>query len=301
VTTTNQAFSPPPTTIWKIHGRRAVADRAATVFMYGAFLVALIPLGLVLYYTIGKGLGRFSYQFLTHSMAGVGPNDADGGIYHAIVGTVEQVGIAAIISVPLGLLVAIYLNEYGTKGIMSTLTRLLVDVMTGIPSIVAGLFVLAFWVLGLHQGFSGFAGSLALAILMLPVVTRSSEEMLRLVPNALREAAYALGIPKWKVILSIIVPTARTGITTGLMLAIARVTGETAPLLMTVFGSQFIHTNPFHGSQESLPLYIFSQVQAGYKVDVNRAWAAAMTLILIVVLLYVVARLLTRRDPLNRR
>jgi phosphate transport system permease protein len=301
VTATSPTFTPPSTTTWKIHGRRAIVDRLATVGMYTSFLIAIIPLGLVLYYTIGKGLGRFSYQFLTHSMAGVGPLDANGGIYHAIVGTIEQVGIAALISVPLGLLVAIYLNEYSTKGIMSTLVRLLVDVMTGIPSIVAGLFVLAFWVLGLHQGFSGFAGSLALAILMLPVVTRSSEEMLRLVPNSLREAAYALGIPKWKVILSIIVPTARTGITTGVMLAIARVTGETAPLLMTVFGSQFIHVNPFHGSQESLPLYIFSQAGSAFKVDVNRAWAAAMTLIFIVVLLYVVARLLTRRDPLNRR
>jgi phosphate transport system permease protein len=299
--TASPALLPPSTTTWKIHGRRAFVDRLATAAMYAAFLIAIIPLGLVLYYTIGKGLGRFSYQFLTHSMAGVGPLDADGGIYHAIVGTIEQVGIAALISVPLGLLVAIYLNEYSSKGIMSTLVRLLVDVMTGIPSIVAGLFVLAFWVLGLHQGFSGFAGSLALAILMLPVVTRSSEEMLRLVPNSLREAAFALGIPKWKVILSIIVPTARTGITTGVMLAIARVTGETAPLLMTVFGSQFIHTNPFHGSQESLPLYIFSQAGSAFKVDIDRAWAAAMTLIFIVVLLYVVARLLTRRDPLNRR
>jgi phosphate transport system permease protein len=301
VTASTPTFASPSTTTWKIHGRRAITNRLATIAMYAAFLIAIIPLGLVLYYTIGKGLGRFSYQFLTHSMAGVGPLDADGGIYHAIVGTIEQVGIAAVISVPLGLLVAIYLNEYASKGIMSTLVRLLVDVMTGIPSIVAGLFVLAFWVLGLHEGFSGFAGSLALAILMLPVVTRSSEEMLRLVPNSLREAAYALGIPKWKVILSIIVPTARTGITTGIMLAIARVTGETAPLLMTVFGSQFIHTNPFHGSQESLPLYIFSQAGSAFKVDIDRAWAAAMTLILIVVLLYVVARLLTRRDPLNRR
>ncbi len=301
MTATTPTFSAPPTTTWTIRGRRAIVDRIATAAMYSAFLIAIIPLALVIWYTVGRGLGRFSYQFLTHSMAGVGPLDSNGGIYHAIVGTVEQVGIAALISVPLGLLVAIYLNEYGRKGIMPTLTRLLVDVMTGIPSIVAGLFVLAFWVLGLHRGFSGLAGSMALAILMLPVVTRSSEEMLRLVPNSLREAAYALGIPKWRVILSIIVPTARTGITTGVMLAIARVTGETAPLLMTVFGSQFINVNPLHGSQESLPLYIFSQAGSAFKVDINRAWAAAMTLILIVVLLYVVARLLTRRDPLNRR
>jgi phosphate transport system permease protein len=285
---------------WKLRGRRAIVNRLMTVAMYLAFLIAVIPLALVIWYTIGKGLTRFSYSFLTHSMAGVGPNDINGGIYHAIVGTVEQLAIAAAISVPLGLLVAIYLNEYGAKG-FSTVVRLLVDVMTGIPSIVAGLFVLAFWVIGLHEGYSGFAGAMALSILMLPVVTRSSEEMLRLVPNSLREAGYALGIPKWRVILSIIIPAARTGITTGVMLAIARVTGETAPLLLTAAGTLFINNNPFHGQQEALPLYVFSSAAGGTAADVNRAWAAALTLILIVVLLYVIARLLTRRDATNRR
>jgi phosphate transport system permease protein len=285
--------------IWKVTGRRAVVNKAMTAAMYLAFLIAVIPLALVIWYTVGKGLTRFSWSFLTHSMAGVGPDDVTGGIYHAIIGTVEQLLIAAAISVPLGLLVAIYLNEYGAKG-FSTVVRLLVDVMTGIPSIVAGLFVLAFWVLGLHEGYSGFAGSLALAILMLPVVTRSSEEMLRLVPNTLREAAYALGIPKWRVILSIIVPTARTGITTGIMLAVARVTGETAPLLLTAAGTLFVNKNVFHGQQEALPLYVFSSAASGTPADVNRAWAAAFTLILIVVLLYVIARLLTRRDATRR-
>jgi phosphate transport system permease protein len=286
--------------VWKVTGRRAVVNRLMTAAMYLAFLIAVIPLALVIWYTVGKGMTRFGWSFLTHSMAGVGPDDVTGGIYHAILGTFEQLLIAAVISVPLGLLVAIYLNEYGARG-FSTVVRLLVDVMTGIPSIVAGLFVLAFWVLGLHEGYSGFAGSLALAILMLPVVTRSSEEMLRLVPNTLREAAYALGIPKWRVILSIIVPTARTGITTGIMLAVARVTGETAPLLLTAAGTLFVNKNVFHGQQEALPLYVFSSAAAGTPADVNRAWAAAFTLILIVVLLYVIARLLTRRDATNRR
>jgi phosphate transport system permease protein len=292
--------SAPTSDVWKIRGRRAVVDRLATVAMYLAFLIAVIPLGLVIWYTVGKGLTRFSYGFLTHSMAGVGPNDVNGGVYHAIVGTIEQLAIASAISVPLGLLVAIYLNEYGRKG-LATVVRLLVDVMTGIPSIVAGLFVLAFWVLGLHKGYSGFAGAMALAILMLPVVTRSSEEMLRLVSDTLREAAYALGIPKWRVIVSIILPTARTGITTGIMLAVARVTGETAPLLLTAAGTVFINNNPLHGQQEALPLYVFSSAASGAPADVNRAWAAALTLILIVVLLYVLARLLTRRDAANRR
>jgi phosphate transport system permease protein len=290
----------PPNDLWKIRGRRAIVNRLMTCVMYLAFLIAVVPLALVIWYTVGKGLTLFSYRFLTHSMAGVGPDDIGGGIYHAILGTVEQLAIASVISVPLGLLVAIHLNEYSVKG-FSTVVRLLVDVMTGIPSIVAGLFVLAFWVIGLHQGYSGFAGSMALAILMLPVVIRSSEEMLKLVPDSLREAAYALGIPKWRAILSIVLPTARTGITTGVMLAIARVTGETAPLLLTAFGTVFINRSPIHGPQEALPLYVFSSAAAGTPADVNRAWAAAMTLILIVVLLYVIARLLTRRDVLNRR
>ena len=272
---TAQAVRGVPTSdVWKVRGRRAFVNRLATVAMYLAFVIAVIPLGLVIWYTVGKGLARFSYGFLTHSMAGVGPNDVNGGVYHAIVGTIEQLAIASAISVPLGLLVAIYLNEYGGKG-LATVVRLLVDVMTGIPSIVAGLFVLAFWVLGLHKGYSGFAGAMALAILMLPVVTRSSEEMLRLVSDTLREAAYALGIPKWRVILSIILPTARTGITTGIMLAVARVTGETAPLLLTAAGTIFINNNPFHGQQEALPLYVFSSAASGTPADVNRAWAGS--------------------------
>jgi phosphate transport system permease protein len=286
--------------VWKVRGRRAVVDRLATIAMYLAFVIAVIPLAAIIWYTIGKGLGHFTYGFITHSMAGVGPNDVNGGVYHAIIGTVEQLLLASVMSIPLGLLVAIYLNEYGNKG-LTTVIRLLVDVMTGIPSIVAGLFILAFWVIGLHKGYSGFAGSMALAILMLPVVIRSSEEMLKLVPDSLREAAYALGIPKWRVILSIVMPTARTGITTGIMLAVARVTGETAPLLLTAFGTIFINNSVFHGPQEALPLFVFSSAASGTPADVNRAWAGALTLILIVVLLYVLARLLTRRDALNRR
>jgi len=286
--------------VWKIRGRRAVVNRLAAFAMYLAMGVALVPLIAVLWYTVGRGLSRFSLNFLTHSMAGVGPLDRNGGAYHAILGTVEQVLLASLMAVPLGLLVAIYLNEYGSRT-MAAIVRLLVDVMTGIPSIVAGLFVFAFWVLALHKGFSGFAGSMALAVLMLPVVVRSAEEMLRLVPSAFREAAYALGIAKWRTILSIVLPTASTGITTGVMLAVARVTGETAPLLLTVFGNQYINGNPFHGAQSGLPLLIFQQASSAYPASVDRAWAAAFTLILIVVVLYVGARLLTRRDALNQR
>jgi phosphate transport system permease protein len=231
-------------------------------------------------------------------MLGVGPRDVNGGAYHAIVGTLEQVLLASILSVPTGLLVAIYLTEFG-RGPLATAVRALIDVMVGIPSIVAGLFIYAFWVLGLHRGFSGLAAAMALALLMLPIVVRTSEEMMKLVPGALREAAYALGIPRWRTVLSIVLPTASAGITTGVMLAVARVTGETAPLLLTAFGFDAIHTDPFHGAQSSLPLFVFLQAGSAFKPAVDRAWAGALTLIVIVLLLTVIARLLGRRNRLT--
>jgi phosphate transport system permease protein len=169
-----------------------------------------------------------------------------------------------------------------------------VDVMTGVPSIVAGLFILAFWVLLLHRGFSGFAGSLALAILMLPVVVRSCEEMLKLVPHELREASLALGVPRWKTILRIVLPTALTGIVTGIMLAVARVTGETAPLLLTVLGNDSINPNPFSGAQSAIPLFVYQENAKGLAFAASRAWAAALTLIFIVLVLNLVARGIAR-------
>lgn len=285
---------------WRIEGRRKATNRLVTIGTYGSMLIALIPLAAVLGYTVSRGMHRLTPAFLTHSMANLGPLDPGGGVYHAIIGTLEQVGLATIAAVPLGLLVAIYITEYG-RGRLATAIRFFIDVMTGIPSIVAGLFVFSFWVLGLHRGFSGLAAALSLAVLMLPVVVRSSEEMIRLVPSSLREASYALGVPKWRTILSVVLPTATTGITTGVMLAIARVTGETAPLLLTAGGNSFIHTNPFSGIQSALPLFVFDQTGRGVDAAVDRAWAAALTLILIVVALYIAARVLTRRNALTRR
>ena len=230
-------------------------------------------------------------------MRGVGPLEASGGAYHAIIGTIEQVLIASLISVPLGLLAAIYIVEYG-RGKLVFWVRFFVDVMTGIPSIVAGLFIFAFWVLGLHKGFSGFAAGMALSILMVPIVVRASEEMLKLVPDDLREASYALGVPRWRTILSVVLPSASAGLTTGIILAVARVTGETAPLLLTAFGFDAIRTNPFSGPQSGLPLYVFAQAGSSFDVAVNRAWAGALTLIVIVLVLTIAARLLTRRNRL---
>lgn len=276
--------------------RRRVVNLVAVGACALTLVVALIPLVAVLGYTLVKGAARFSGHFFTTSMRGVGPLDASGGIVHSIIGTLEQVGLATVISVPLGLLVAVYLVEYGRSGRFSQVLRFLVDVLTGIPSIVAGLFVFTFLVLGLHQGFSGFAAALSLSVLMLPIVARASEEMLKLVPHELREASYALGVARWRTIVSIVIPTASAGLTTAVMLAVARVTGETAPLLLTAFGADTVHANPFHGQQSALPLFVFSQAQSPFKIDVDRAWGAALALIVIVVLLTVVARTVTRRS-----
>ena len=285
---------------WAVEGRRKAVNRLMTTVAFVALALTLLPLGLTIGYTISRGLKRLNGAFLTHSMAGVGPSSSGGGIYHAIVGTLEQVLLASLIAVPLGLLVAIYVTEYG-RNAFGTAIRFLIDVMTGIPSIVAGLFVLAFWVLALHRGFSGFAAAMALAILELPIVVRSAEEMLRLVPGSLREASYALGVAKWKTIVRIVLPTASTGIVTGVMLAVARVTGETAPVLLVAGNNFFINTDPFHGGQSSLPLFIFQGAKSSSTFDVDRAWAASLTLIAIVAILFIAARLLTRRGALSRR
>jgi phosphate transport system permease protein len=278
-----------------VEGWRHGKDRLMTGVLLISVVLAVLPLIGVLGYTIAKGLARFDGTFFSHSMRAVAETDPNGGAYQAIIGTLEQVGIATVISVPFGIMVAVYLVEYSTgRGRFGKTVSFFVDVMTGLPSIVAGLFVLALWILALHQDFSGFAGSLALIILMLPTVIRSTEEMLKLVPAALREASYALGVPKWLTVVRIVLPTALPGIITGAMLAVARVMGETAPVLLTVFGSPSINFNPFDGPQASLPLFVYSEVGASSDNAVNRAWAGALTLILIVLVLNLVARGIAR-------
>jgi phosphate transport system permease protein len=283
-----------------IEGRRQALDRLATLGVRMSMLIALTPLVALMSYTVARGLSSLSWDFLTHSMKGVGPLDRGGGAYHAIIGTLEQVLLAVAMAVPLGILTAVYVAEYG-RGWFAHAVRFVTDVMTGVPSIVAGLFVFAFFVLPpLNMGPSGFAASLALSILMLPVVMRSTEEMIKLVPADLREAAYALGVPKWKTILRVVLPTASAGITTGVMLAIARVTGETAPLLLTAQLTNSINTDPFSGRQSGLGAYIYDQASSSGRGTVDRAWAAALTLVIIVLGLYAIARFLTRRNVLSR-
>ena len=283
-----------------VEGTRRAKDRLVTTLVYSAFLLALAPLVSVLSYTVSQGVGRFDTDFFTHSLRNIGARDAGGGAYHAIVGTLEQVGLASLISIPFGILVAIYIVEYGGRGRLAGWIRFFVDVMTGIPSVVAGLFVLAFYILGLGFGASGIAAAFALTILMLPTIIRSSEEMLKLVPGSLREASLALGVPQWKTILKIVLPTALPGIVTGVMLAIARAMGETAPILLTAFGSASINNDPFNGPQESLPLFIYKQAGDAQQTAVDRAWTAALTLILVVMALNLLARLVTRRSTLKK-
>ncbi|MFC9683707.1 phosphate ABC transporter permease PstA [Streptomyces sp. NPDC056948] len=277
-----------------VEGKRQAKDRIATSFVWVAFLLAVIPLASLVWSTVTRGVKVLDIYFLTHSMGVVADTEPGGGIYHAILGTLEQVGLATVIAAPIGVLTAVYLVEYG-RGNLSKAITFFVDVMTGIPSIVAGLFILSLMLMFDMQPF-GFAGSLALAILMMPVVVRSTEEMLKLVPNELREASLALGIPKWRTILKVVLPTSIGGITTGIMLSIARITGETAPVLLLVWGNAFINANPFEGAQASLPLYIYQQYanSAGSGAAYDRAWAASLTLIAFVMLLNLVARGIAR-------
>jgi phosphate transport system permease protein len=271
---------------------RKAKNSIAYVVMGLAFVIALIPLVSILWTVIAKGYKDFDPYFLTHSMRNISEAQPNGGAYHAILGTLEQVGIAAAITIPLALLVAIYVVEYGRGNRLTQAVTFFVDVMMGLPSIVAGLFILSFWILGLGMGVSGFAASLALLILMMPIAIRSTEEMLRLVSPALREASYALGVSKWRTIVKVVLPTALPGIVTGMMLGVARIMGETAPVLLLVGVSESINGNPFSQPQGSLPLFVFSESQNSLQTAIDRGWAAALTLIILVMLLNLIARLI---------
>lgn len=279
-------------------GSRQARDRLATTLISVAFVLALLPLVLILSYTIARGLRALTGDFLTHSMFTIVSTQPGGGATHAILGTVLVSLIAAVIAVPLGILTAIYLVEYGGKTKFGRAVSFFVDVMTGVPSIVSGLFIYTFWLLALGFQKTAFAGSLSLVLLMLPIVVRSTEEMLKLVPNDLREASYALGIPKWRTIIKIVLPTALSGIITGVMLGIARIMGETAPLLLLVGTTPRINSDPFNGQMSTLPTFIYQYfgLAAGDISSPNsdRAWTASLTLILLIMLINLGARLLAR-------
>jgi len=280
----------------RVEGRRRAVDRLATILVTLAFFIALTPLISLIITVVSKGAVRFDVDFFTLSMRNV--VGEGGGAAHAIIGTLIMTLAASIISVPIGLLTSIYIVEYGTGKLLTKWITFFVDVMTGIPSIVAGLFAYALFEILLGPGTRvGISGSAALAVLMIPIVVRSSEEMLRLVPNELREAAYALGVPKWLTILKVVLPTSIAGITTGIMLAIARVMGETAPLLVAAGFSNDFNFNIFEDRMQSLPNFVYYSYIAQGSIPeayLNRAWAGALTLILIVMVLNLGARLIAR-------
>ncbi|MFR9804830.1 phosphate ABC transporter permease PstA [Pseudonocardia sp. RS010] len=278
-----------------VEGARRAADRLVTVIVSAAFLLAMVPLASVIVTVVGNGIARFDPAFFTNSMRGV--IGEGGGAYHAIIGTLIITGLAAVMSIPIGVMTAVYLVEYG-HGRLSRAITFFVDVMTGIPSIVAGLFAYALFALVFGPGVRmGFAGAVALTVLMIPIVVRSTEEMLKIVPNELREAAYALGVPKWRTILKVVIPTTAGGIATGITLAIARVIGETAPLLVAVGITTGVNLNPFDNRMATLPVFsYYSYVAPGIPREpfIDRAWTAALVLMVIVMVLNIVARIISR-------
>jgi len=278
-----------------VEGSRKALDRLVTCVVTAAFAVAMVPLVSLVWTVLSRGLKRLDGEFFNSSMLGV--VGQGGGAYHAIFGTLVITAITTVVSVPIGLLTAIYLVEYGTGRLKRWIT-FLVDVMTGIPSIVAGLFAFALFALFFGPGVRlGIMGSIALSVLMIPVMVRSSEEVLKLVPNELREAAYALGVPKWRTILKVVLPTAIAGLATAVTLAVARVVGETAPLLITVGIINSTNLDPFSGRMATLPVFAYYQLtQPGFPPEyaIDRAWTAALLLIILVMALNVVARLISR-------
>jgi phosphate transport system permease protein len=278
-----------------VEGRRKATDRLVTCLVTSAFGIAMIPLASLVYTVLDKGLARFDSDFFGMSMFRV--VGEGGGAYHAIVGTLVITLVATVISVPIGLFTAIYLVEYGSGRLKKAIT-FFVDVMTGIPSIVAGLFAYALFTLLFGNDFrAGIMGAVALAVLMIPVVVRSCEEVLKLVPNELREASYALGVPKWRTVVKVVLPTAIAGLGTGITLSVARVIGETAPLLITVGLITGTNLNPFDGRMATLPVFAFYQLtQPGTATQafIDRAWTAALVLIIFVMALNILARLISR-------
>ncbi|MGH3358668.1 MAG: phosphate ABC transporter permease PstA [Nocardioidaceae bacterium] len=279
-----------------VEGSRKGLDRLATVCVVSAFGIALVPLVSIISTVIVEGAGALSAEFFTYSMRNV-IGTQPGGIYHALIGTLLITAGATVISVPIGLFTAIYLVEYAKDNRLGRWIRFLVDVMTGIPSIVAGLFAYALFVVLLEPGVRlGIGGSVALSVLMVPVVVRSCEEMLKLVPNELREASYALGVSQWRTIVKVVIPTSLAGIVTGITLAIARIIGETAPLLLIAGDTTSTNFNLFDGSMMTLPVFAYSeQSQPGLNpaLSVERAWGAALVLMIIVMLLNLVARVIS--------
>ncbi len=285
----------------RVSVRRRIKNHVARLLFLSSFAIALVPLVWLLWVVVARGWYAVTQPgWWSDSLRGVLPEQFSGGVYHALYGTLAQTGVAAILAVPLGFMTAVYLAEYRSNR-LAQFTTFIVDVLAGLPSIVAALFIFSLWIatLGFHQ--SAFAVSLALVLLMLPVVVRSSEEMLKLVPDDLREASYALGVSKWKTIMRIVVPIAMPGIISGVLLSIARVMGETAPVLVLVGYSRSINFNLFDGNMASLPLLIYTELDNPEHAGFLRVWGAALTLITVVAAVYLLAAAASRIMAIRRR
>jgi len=283
-----------------VSARRRRKDKLARGSVVAATVVALVPLVLIIYYLLSKGLSSWSVDFFTTDPTGntFFASSSIGGIKSAILGTIEIVAVASLLAVPVGLGVAIWLVEYGRSSRFAQIVRFFVDVLTGVPSIMFGLFIYIALIVGTGSSYAAYKGAFALALLMLPVVTRSAEVVLLLVPGSLRESALALGAPRWKVIFRIVLPTALPGLVTGVLLAIARAAGETAPLLFTA-GATMKTEFSLNGFMNSLPIQIYTDVTSPTTSVVNRAWGAALTLVAMILVLNLLARLLARRSSLG--
>lgn len=277
--------------------RVAVSDRVARWAMSTGALVVFSALVSVIVFVVRRGWPALHHlNFFTDTMEGIGPQSSlsQGGILHAVVGTLIEITIAVAITLPLGVGTAVFLNEVG--GRFARIVRTVVDAMTALPSIVAGLFIYSIWIIALHMPSSGLAGALAISVMMLPIIGRASDVVLRVVPGGLREASLALGASRWRTVWHVVLPTARPGLATALILGVARGIGETSPVLITSGNATFMVTDPTHGMMSSLPLFIFSTVRSGIPLQIDRAFGTAVTLLALVLVLFVVARLLARPD-----
>ncbi len=285
----------------RVSAGRRIKNNVAALFFVTSFGIALVPLVWLLWVVVQRGWYAITQPgWWSHSLRGVLPEQFSGGIYHALYGTLAQAAVAALLAVPLGFMTAVYLAEYRSSR-LARVTSFMVDVLAGLPSIVAALFIFSMWIATMGFQQSAFAVSLALVLLMLPIVVRSTEEMLKLVPDDLREASYALGIPKWKTITRIVVPIAMPGIISGVLLAIARVMGETAPVLVLVGYSREINFDIFNGNMASLPLLIYTELNNPEHAGFLRVWGAALTLIIVVAVVYLVAAAANRVIAIRRR
>jgi phosphate transport system permease protein len=268
----------------------AAIDRLVTTTMWSIGIAVVAVLGWMVTFVVLKGAGQISWTFLTTDFRTVGPTDEGGGVFHGIVGTVQQVGLAMLVVVPIGTLTAVYLNEL--DGRLAKPIRFFVDALSGLPSILAGLLVIT--IIGFPQ--QGWKGAVALAVLTVPIMTRTAEEVLRTVPDSLREASLALGAPQWRVVLRVVLPTARDGLLTATILAVARAAGETAPVLLTTGASRQTNWNPFDGTQTSLPLLILEKIRLPDQREIDRGWGAALVVLVIVLLLFTAARFTAARS-----